>query len=96
MKKLTKIIAIMIFISMISVSLCLAGVVGNSDYDKIWTIIVTNCSGSATVYHGCVLVNQGEDWVSFIPDQGRIPTGNGKVIKVSNSMCSQIIMEEEK
>jgi hypothetical protein len=73
----------------------LAGIVGKSEYDVVYTITVIDCQGSATVYRDCRLINTGQDWVSFMPNQGQIATGNGKAIHVSmRDGCTRVIKEE--
>jgi hypothetical protein len=69
-----------------------AGVVGNSPYDKVWDIFVSSCNGTTTVYYNCVITNMGEYTLAFIPDQGRIPTTNGKEIIVQKSECNSVTM----
>jgi hypothetical protein len=69
-----------------------AGVVENSPYDKNWDIYVSSCNGATTVYYNCTITNLGQDSISFIPDQGRIPTSNGKEVIVQKGLCTSYTM----
>lgn len=91
MKKLW-LVAFILFISTINL---FAGVVERSPYDQKWEIMVTNCQGQTTIYYECVITNQGEYVVTFIPNSGNIPTGNGKTIKVFKNDCTSIVMQEQ-
>lgn len=71
-----------------------AGVIGDSPYDSLYDIIVTSIDGTTVIYSNCVITNVGEWSVSFIPDQGRIATGNGKQIIV-NKLATSVTMIEK-
>lgn len=71
------------------------GIVERSPYDTRWEITVINCNGEIWVFNDCVITNQGQDVVTFIPGAGRIPTGNEKTLKIFRDNCTSIFMEEE-
>jgi hypothetical protein len=76
-------------------SLVYAGNEWKSDYDQVWEITIAECSGTVSVYHNCIITNITEYVLSFMPDQGKIKTGNGQVVKVIRSNCTQITMTSE-
>jgi len=84
-----------IFVLFLSIGNLFAGIVEQSPYDQKWEITVINCQGQATIYYDCVVTNQGEYVVTFMPNAGNIPTGNGKTIKVFRSNCTTVIMEQQ-
>ena len=88
-------IIVVTLILFLSIANLFAGVVERSPYDQKWEITVINCRGQATIYHDCVITNQGEFVVTFIPNAGNIPTGNEKTIKIFQNDCTSIIMEEQ-
>ena len=69
-----------------------ADVVGESPYDQVFDIYVETCGGERIVYRDCVVTNVGQWVVSFIPDQGRIATGNGREIIVHKNLCASVVM----
>ena len=73
-----------------------ADIVMGSPYDTLWTITVTDCFGNVTIYNHSVITQINTMFVTFIPNQGKIPTTNGKRKKVPlMSTCMNIEMEEE-
>ncbi len=72
----------------------IAGVIGDSPYDGVYDIIVTSIDGTTEIYSNCVITNIGQWSISFIPDQGRIQTGNGKQIIV-NKVAATVTMVEK-
>jgi hypothetical protein len=82
---------LLVVIILMIANYAIAGVVGQSPYDKTWDIYVSECSGSTVIYYDCVITNLGQRSISFIPDQGRIPTGNGKEITVNKTGCTSVM-----
>ena len=75
----------------------IGGVGGTSDYDIVWKITVIDCRGNTTVYDNCRITNNGQFSISFMPDQGLISSGNGKIIVINTvSTCTTVIREEVK
>ena len=73
-----------------------ADMVMGSNYDTFWTITVTDCFGNVTTYSNCVITQVNTMFLTFIPDQGRIQTNNGKRKKVPlRSTCMNVDMMEE-
>lgn len=72
-----------------------AGISGKSPYDLVVDIYVTTCDGTKTIFRDCVITDIGPYSVSFIADQGRIPTGNGKEIIVNKNTCTSVILVEQ-
>jgi hypothetical protein len=87
MKIIIQILFLTLFLTIVT---SYAGVVGESPYDKNWDIYVSDCNGSISIYYNCVITNLGQRSISFIPDQGRIPTGNGKEITVNKTGCTSV------
>jgi hypothetical protein len=69
-------------------------VIGRSKYDGIYDIFIAQCNGVTKVYRNCVITNDGEYSISFIPDQGRIQTGNGKQIFVTKDCATVTLIEK--
>lgn len=90
-----KLLVICIIVGILATSFCIAGIINDSPYDKNWTIVVESCNGSVVTYNNCVLTNMGEYSVSFIPNQGRIPTGNDKEIIINKNSCTTVTMMEK-
>ena len=63
-----------------------------SVYDQSWQITVTDCQGNTTIYNDCLVVEDGLYLLMFMPNQGKIPTGNGPIIRVYRSNCTRVIM----
>ena len=77
------------------VSVSLAGLVGRSEYDVVWEITVIDCQGYMTVYRDCRIVNAGQFWISFMPNQGQIATSNGREVHINTSeTCVKVIKRE--
>jgi len=72
-----------------------AGNQWESKYDASWEISVTDCKGTTTIYKGCHIVNDNLFVVTFMPDQGRIPTESGSVIRIYRSNCTEVTMIAE-
>lgn len=92
-KKLQLTVAVILF-TFVLVAPAKAGISGKSPYDLVVDIYVTTCDGDKTVFYDCVITNIGPYSVSFIANQGRIPTGNGKEIIVSKNTCTSVILVE--
>lgn len=89
--KIFAVIALLVFLT-ISAS---AGLVGKSEYDVVWTITVIDCQGTTTIYKDCRITNSGQFWISFMPGQGNIASGNGKEIHINTSnSCVKVIKEQ--
>ena len=85
-----------LFIIFLSVSTGTAGNQWKSEYDQTWKIIVTNCQGNTTVYKDCLIIDDTRfHTLVFMPNQGKIPSGDGLVIKVFRNACNDIIMTSE-
>lgn len=66
-----------------------------SDFDILWNITVSNCSGREIVYTNCLLVEKNLLWISFVPDQNVVSGPHGKEIRISIvGGCTSIIMEQ--
>ena len=73
-----------------------ADIVMGSPYDTLWTITVTDCFGNVTIYTNSVITQVNTMFVTFIPNQGRIPATSGKRRKVPlMSTCMTVEMQEE-
>ena len=72
-----------------------AGVISNSPYDNVWDIKVTDCHSKTVFYKNCVITNLDEWSLSFIPDQGRIPSGNGKEVIVYRNSCTSVTLTQK-
>ena len=83
------------FILFISVANLFGGVVEKTPYDQKWDITVINCQGQTIIYYDCVITNQGEYVITFMPNAGNIPTGNGRTVKIFQNNCTQVIMEQQ-
>ena len=72
-----------------------SGLVGKSEYDVVWNITVIDCNGFVTVYRDCRITNAGQFWISFMPDQGRLASGNGKEIHINTvDSCLKVIKRQ--
>ena len=83
-----------LFILMLTVSVACAGQ-WESEYDQVWEITVTDCQGNTTIYHECRITQDGLYVVTFMPNQGKIASGNGPIIRVYRSNCTEVIMIAE-
>lgn len=73
----------------------IGGLVGKSEYDTVYKITVMDCHGNTTIYNDCRITNAGQFWISFMPEQGRIASGNGKEIHINtNDACIKVVKEE--
>ena len=73
----------------------IGGIVGKSEYDVVYKITVMDCRGNTTIYNDCRIINAGQFWISFMPDQGRLASGNGKEIHINTSdACIKVVKEE--
>ena len=84
-----------LFILLLTVSVACAGSQSASEYDQSWEITVTDCQGNTTIYYNCLLTQDGLYVVTFMPNQGKIQSGHGPVIKVYRSNCTEVIMIAE-
>ena len=84
-----------LFILMLSVSVACAGSQWESEYDQVWEITVTDCQGNTTIYYDCRITQDGLYVVTFMPNQGKMATGNGPIIRVYRSNCTEVIMVAE-
>jgi len=83
---------IILFIMLLTIITVNAGNQWESKFDQSWKITVNDCQNDITIYNNCLIVNNGINTLTFMPNQGRIPTGNGTVIKIFRSACTEISM----
>lgn len=88
-----KILLIVLMIMFVFTSAATAGNQWKSEQDLFWDITIINCQGVTTVYKDCLILydNRFNNLV-FMPNQGRIETGSGTMIKVLRNTCTDIIM----
>ena len=84
-----------LFILLLTASVAIAGNQWKSEYDISWDVTVTDCRGNTTVYEDSLIVNDGDSFVTFMPNQGKIASGNGPIIKVYRSDCTSIVMSAD-
>ena len=84
-------ILIVIIIMVLSLS-AFAGSQWESEHDQSWEITVTDCRGNVSEYHDCLIVNDGLSFITFMPNQGKMGTGKGKIVKIYRSLCTEVIM----
>jgi hypothetical protein len=65
-----------------------------SDYDQLWNInVYDRCTGVERVYSRARIVNNEQSWVVFMPDQGRISSGRGRIVRIPRiDPCLSIAM----
>lgn len=88
MKYLTTILLVLL----LTVSVACAGNQWSSEYDQSWEVIVTDCQGNTVIYYDCLIIQDGLYVLSFMPNQGKMPTGRGPIIKVFRSQCTEVMM----
>ena len=90
-----RIIAITLMFIFLVVFPAFSGSMRQSEYDVVWKITIIDCKGNTIVYNDCRITNAGQFWISFMPDQGLIPSGNGKEIQINTGNgCVTIIKEQ--
>ncbi len=65
-----------------------------SDYDQLWNInVYDRCSGVERVYTRARIVNNEQNWVVFMPDQDRISSPHGRIVRIPRiDPCLSIAM----
>jgi len=91
MKKIITILFMLFILTFIFMNVVDAGNQWSSEQDQIWEITVDDCKGNITIYKDCLIINDNRfNNLVFMPNQGRIPTGNGTVVKILRSACTDI------